>query len=83
MPPFFLHLYPADAAELPVGAREHGFENRDFSFSNVSGALGDDCVAVRELPDYLIDYIHTGQYDETGKIWEAMIGGEALRPSSE
>ena len=82
-PPFFLHLYPADAAELPVGAREHGFENRDFSFSNVSGALGDACVAVRELGDYLIDYIHTGQYDETGKIWEAMIEGEALRSSSE
>ena len=83
VPPFFLHLYPADAAELPVGAREHGFENRDFSFANVSGALGDACVAVRELADYPIDYIHTGQYDETGKIWEATIEGEALRPSSE
>ena len=83
MPPFFLHLYPADAAELPVGAREHGFENRDFSFSSVSGALGDGCVAVRELADYPIDYIHTGQYEDDGKIWEATIEGEALRPSSE
>lgn len=83
IPPFFLHLYPADTRDLPVESREHGFENRDFSFSNVSGALGDACVAVRELADYPIDYIHTGQYEEEGKIWEATIEGEALRPSSE
>ena len=40
-------------------------------------------MAVRELADYPIDYIHTGQYDEAGKIWEATVEGEALRPSSE
>lgn len=81
--PIFLHLYPIDVRDLPAESREHGFENRDFFFSNVSGTLGDACVAVRELADYPIDYIHTGQYDETGKIWEATVEWEAMRPSSE
>ena len=31
--PFFLHLYPADPADLPDSRRGRGFENRDFVFS--------------------------------------------------
>ncbi len=83
IPPFFVHLYPVEVADLPVERQEHGFANRDFYFSHDGGVVGDACVAVRELADYPIDYIHVGQYDETGQIWEATIEWEAGGPPPE
>ena len=69
--PFFLHLVPVAAADLPAGSREYGFENRDFAFEQ-AGILSDDqCIASVALPDYDIAIIRTGQYvPEAGRLWE-------------
>ena len=72
---FFLHIFAADAGDLPVNRREHGFENLDFNFdlSEVKGSE-DWCIAMRRLPDYAIERIRTGQYtDEAGELWRAEI----------
>ena len=71
--PFFLHITPANAADLPPDRRRHGFQSRDFSFQD--GGLsthhwGDkSCVIQRILPDYPIAHIRTGQYNPAGEIW--------------
>ena len=72
---FFLHIYAEDAADLPAARQQYGFETRDFYFHDY-GLLSDGrCVARRELPDYPIGYIHTGQfvYPDGAVIWEAEI----------
>ncbi len=69
---FFLHIIPAESADLPVGRREAGFENLDFQFADHSAYLGDKCVAERELPDYAIERIRTGQFvSGAGQLWSA------------
>ena len=57
---FFLHIIPADPADLPAVWREYGFENLDFHFRDHGARAGDKCVAERELPDYPIARIKTG-----------------------
>ena len=37
--PFFLHLYPADPADLPASGSGGGFENRDFRFAEFGERL--------------------------------------------
>ena len=59
---FFLHIFPADPAELPADIRERGFDNRDFRFYERGARIDDKCVAERELPDYPIERIRTGQF---------------------
>ena len=71
VPTFFFHIYPVSVSDLPVESQEYGFENRDFRFQDYASAVGETCVVARPLPDYPIASIHTGQYDETGKIWAA------------
>ncbi len=71
---FFLHVYPVDEADLPEAAREHGFENRDFPLWQRGGRAEGRCVAMVALPDYSIARVETGQYDETGRQWEAAFG---------
>ena len=71
---FFLHIFPADLADLPAAWREHGFENRDFWFADHGARIGDICVATLDLPDYPIDRIHTGQFvSGEGRVWGADI----------
>ena len=69
---FFLHIVPADPARvLPAGSQAHGFENRDFSFADGAGApAGNRCLITVRLPGYGIASIHTGQFTESGRIWE-------------
>ena len=68
--PFFLHIIPADPADLPAGWREHGFENLDFLFADHGARAGDKCVVTRELPDYAIERIRTGQFvSGEGQLW--------------
>ncbi len=68
--PFFLHITPADAADLPEHRREHGFANRDFRFQQDGGfALDGQCSIYRPLPNYPIAGIRTGQYNAAGEIW--------------
>lgn len=70
--PFFLHLIPEDAADLPVWRREHGFDNLDFRLDDYAWRSGRRCLTARRLPDYPISRLRTGQYvPETGEvIWQ-------------
>ncbi len=67
----FLHVFPADANDLPVERREHGFDNLDFTLSRTGAYFGGTCIARAELPRYGIDRIHTGQFNNTGEFWRA------------
>ena len=67
---FFLHIIPADLADLPADSRELGFANLDFQFADHGADIGDICVAERELPDYAIERIRTGQFvSGEGRVW--------------
>ena len=69
---FFLHIIPADPADLPAVSRESGFANLDFRFGDHGAYAGDMCVAEREMPDYPIEHIRTGQFAiEEGQLWSA------------
>ena len=72
---FFLHIFPADPADLPAAGRELGFANLDFRFADRGASIGDKCVAERDLPDYPIERIRTGQFVSDGgggsKLWSA------------
>ena len=67
--PFFLHLYPTDADDLPDDRREHGFDNLDSALTRNAGRVGGNCVAFVDLPDYPIASIRTGQFDASGERW--------------
>ena len=71
--PFFLHVYPEDARDLPADRRQHGFDNLDFRYDRFAApGLGDGCIAERPLPDYPIARIRTGQFTPgDGEIWTA------------
>ena len=81
---FFLHIIPADPADLPAVWREYGLENLDFWFVDHGAYAGDKCVAERELPDYPIARIKTGRNATTpgGDEWRADIN-LAARASSQ
>ena len=68
---FFLHLTPRNLADLPPQRRDHGYDNRDFSFAEVDGRLWQgQCRAYIPLPDYSIAYLRTGQYiPDAGELW--------------
>ena len=69
---FFLHIIPVDPADLPADGRERGFENRDFLFGERGAYAEDICVVERELPDYPIERIRTGQFvSGAGQLWSA------------
>lgn len=80
--PFFLHTHPVILTDLPQQRQEHGFENRDFLFTGydrmnrrvgLGARVGEDCIAVRDLPSYEITSIQTGQYSSEGKTWTVEI----------
>ena len=67
---FFLHITPANPADLPAAVRENGFANLDFQFTDRGAYAGDKCVVTRELPDYAIERIRTGQFvSGEGRLW--------------
>ena len=69
---FLLHIFPADPADLPADARDLGFYNLDFQFADHGADIGGKCVATRELPDYAIERIRTGQFvSGEGRVWIA------------
>ena len=69
IPRFFLHLVPVDETDLPPQRREHGFDNRGFSFVDKGKVIGKGCATIRLLPDYDIAEIRTGQFTADGEIW--------------
>ena len=69
---FFLHIIPADPTDLPADSHELGFANMDFQFADHGAYIGGKCVAERELPDYAIERIRTGQFViGEGRLWGA------------
>ena len=78
---FFVHVYARDTADLPASRVRHGFENRDFWFSDAGRRSDGKCLASIRLPDYRIARVRTGQYRSgEGKIWsvEFLPGSEVL-----
>ena len=72
---FFLHVFPADAADLSADAARHGFDNMDFQFADYGANLGGMCVAMRELPEYGIERVRTGQHiSGEGAVWRVEFG---------
>ena len=71
-PTFFLHLAPVDVNDLSSHRKQYGFDNLDFAFRDHRLPIeGGVCVAIRDLPDYAIAAIRTGQFTGEGeKIWE-------------
>ena len=69
-PMFFLHLDSVDMNDLPSRRKQHGFDNLDFAFRDHGVVKGGVCAARRELPNYAIAAIRTGQYTGGGQIWE-------------
>ena len=68
---FFLHIFPADPADLPADGRESGFDNLDFQFTERGADIGGMCAASRELPGYAIERIRTGQFvSGEGRVWD-------------
>ena len=69
---FFLHVFPIDANNLPVGRREYGFSNSGFEFSEYGVHRGGKCLAAVPLPGYEIARIRAGQYIlGQGQLWQA------------
>ncbi len=70
---FSLHLSPVDVQDLPDDRRQYGFDNLDFRFDDLGMMFDGGCMAKRDLPEYPIDSIRTGQYlpNEKGysSIW--------------
>ncbi len=69
---FFLHVHPADPADLPKHRARHGFDNLNFNLRQQGARTdGGSCVAVAPLPQYPIASVRTGQFDGTGELWAA------------
>ena len=69
---FFLHIIPADPTDLPADSHELGFANLDFQFTDHGVRIGDKCIAMRDLHNYAIERIRTGQFViGEGRLWGA------------
>ena len=68
---FFLHLIPADVADLPAQRRQYGFDNLDFDFDERGVIFDGKCLAKAPLPEYGISEIRTGQFvPGQGQVWK-------------
>ena len=77
---FFLHILPADVADLPRHRIQHGFDNLDFLFETFGFRVGGRCAVLRLLPDYGIASIRTGQFvPGKGPVWSERISPKASR----
>ena len=73
---FFLHIIPADIADLPGERQAAGFANLDFVFERWGGHFDGKCLAAVSLPNYPIQTIRTGQHiPGQGELWAAELAG--------
>ena len=72
---FFLSVHPTDVRDLPPDRREIGHDSLNFTFAPPAGAIFDGkCMATRQLPNYDIERIETGQWIPGGeRVWDAEI----------
>ena len=75
---FLLSVTPSDVADLSADSRERGLPHNPMNFDfDRYGVMSDGkCVIIRELPDYAIRRIETGQWvpGESGRLWDGEIG---------
>ena len=71
--PFFIHVYPADADDLPADRLRHGFDSSHGFDFHVRGARYEGrCIAWADLPAYPIARLATGQWVRgEGEVWRA------------
>ncbi len=75
---FFLHIFPLESADLPADHRVRGYDNLDFRFTDHGTVDGDLCVASRDLPNYRIAEIRTGQFIRgLDELWEGKLSLES------
>lgn len=78
---FFLHIVPANVADLPAGRQQYGFHNIDFRFADADGTRikvkasrsAGRCRIAIPLRDYPIVSIRAGQYipvEKDHRLWE-------------
>lgn len=70
---FLLHIHPVDRSDVLKSRRNNDldFNTYDFSFHEEGFFFGENCAVIRNLPDYDIKIIRTGQYTTDGvKLWE-------------
>ena len=73
---FFLSVFPADPSDLPQDAPDAGREHQplNFAFDRYGAMMDGGCVIIRDLPDYPISHIETGQWlPDAGELWSAKI----------
>jgi len=69
---FFLHILPAEVADLPAERQDAGFANLDFALARRGGHFDGKCMAVLFLPPYPIKSLRTGQHiPGQGEVWAA------------
>ncbi len=69
---FFLHVVPANPADLPDYRAQSRFDNLDSRFDHRYAAAHGVCLAVVPLPDYALAHVRTGQYAPGGgEVWAA------------
>ena len=78
----FLHFFPANPADLPVAARDRGFESRDFWLNAHAVFFDGKCMNRQPLPSYPIERIATGVYLEGKTVWRANINLAARAAAS-
>ena len=73
---FFLHLTPPTRYALPPERRPYGFASRDFNFADYGIRTDNTCLALRELPDYALRSLRTGQFQQDGReLWQVELAG--------
>ena len=75
---FYLSVFPQNPADLPQSARESGerHQSLNFEFRRYGAIFNGKCVIVRDLPDYPIAALETGQWiPGEGELWSARIAG--------
>ena len=73
---FFLSVFPANPSDVERENRERGLSHNslNFVFDEYGGVFDGKCAAIRELPDYPISRIETGQWiPDDGQLWSARI----------
>ena len=73
---FFLSVFPVDPSDVETENRERDqlHNSLNFTFNDYGGVFDGKCAAIRELPDYPIASIETGQWtSDEGHLWSARI----------
>ena len=70
---FFLHVFAADAADLPADSRSRGFERSEFRFRSHGADHGGICMVSADLPEYAVAGIRTGQAADGAEAWSTRV----------